>query len=155
MDDYNEIDIFFKQFSEIKDIFSEEFIDKSHIYALFDSNKNLIYIGKSDNAVIRFNEHKKNIADATLCRYVQVPKDKVCDIEFVLISKFLPRENKSLPPRNSYYTLDEYQKFDQKFYLHRVCVLRLLNSHNIDNINGYYHKNDLDFISSKLNDRVK
>lgn len=59
MRDYDDIDFFFSQFSEIKEILADETIEKMHIYAIFDSQKNLLYIGKSENVESRFKEPKK------------------------------------------------------------------------------------------------
>lgn len=151
--DFDAIENFFIKYGNIREITRED-DEKTNVYALFDEDKNLIYVGQAQNVESRFKEHRKKMPSACLCRYVPIKKEDINDVEFYLLSSLLPINNKSFPPKKSFFTIDEYQSFDKRFYSHRIQVLKILKERSIDPINGYYHVSDLNFASSKL-DEVK
>jgi len=149
--DHEGIETFFRNIAKVEEIYAEE-KSQQYIYAIFDYEQNLLYIGQADNVSTRFKAHQKNMPTAYACKYISVEKGSANDIEFYLINKFLPPLNRTSPPKDSYFTLEEYQSYDTKFYSQRIRVLRIIREFDLECINGHYTKEALDFVSSKLNE---
>lgn len=146
-----EIDNFFHQFGTPSIIKCNEFEeDHTFIYAIFDINEELLYIGQTVDTQNRFSTHQKKIKNAHFFSFIKVPKHRANDIEASLIIKYLPPENNSIPSNDSYFTIQDYQSLDQRFFSNKVKVLRMIQKLGISNLNGYFLKEDLQVVSIAL-----
>ncbi len=152
--DYEEINKDFSSLSHVHEMITDTNNEKGYIYAIFDDKQNLLYVGQSQSIEQRFKVHQKAIPGAHTCRYIEVNKDDMNEIEFRFISKFLPPYNKVLSQTKSYLTLDQAQSWDPRFYSLRVRALRIIKQKKIKDLNGYYHFEDIDLIASLLDEVI-
>lgn len=150
--DYEEINKDFSSLSPVHEMITNTSNEKGYIYAIFDDKQNLLYVGQTQSIEQRFKAHQKSIPGAHVCRYIEVNKEDMNEIEFRFISKFLPPFNKLLSQTKSYLTLDQAQSWDSRFYSLRVRVLRIIKEKKIKDLNGYYHIDDINIIVSILDE---
>jgi len=123
-----------------------------YIYALFDHHDNLLYVGQTTGLDSRIRAHYSDKPQVRYAKYIEIPLSELNDVEASLILRHLPPLNKTVPKNTAYYTLEGYQKVDQRFYSNRVAALRL--ARQFENICGYYHVSDLAEISEQMDEEV-
>ena len=119
-----------------------------YIYGLFDTDDNLLYIGQTKSIKTRTDFHFSDKPRVEYCKYTKFPLEYLSEYEAKFILKYLPEYNRTIPPNFWFYTIDQYQKKDIRFYSRKVFVLR--NLKNIESNSGYYYVKDLEHISSLL-----
>ena len=125
-----------------------EALNKGYIYSLYNQNDEILYVGQTAQLDARIKAHYFDKPDVLYAKYLEVHRDELNECEAMLILKYLPRYNRTLPKNNAYWTVDAYQKRDIRFYYRRIDVLRLAVS--FSSFRGYYHVSDLEKISRLL-----
>lgn len=135
--------------------FFPEFSDeKRYIYGIFDSQTHeILYIGQATNIHSRLSSHT-HLDNTRYSKYFVVNREKVDEIEFELILKYLPPLNNALPTNQKYITIEKFQSTDIRFYSKKVKVLRLLEKHGFENFYGYFLFDDLHFVSTLLDEEA-
>lgn len=124
-----------------------------YIYALFNNNE-IIYIGQTTNIENRIMAHK-HLPNATHCKYIEVPREKMDAWEFKLVHQFLPRLNRSAPVNKEYVPLDEANKINPLAFSNRVGLLRKLREMKVESVDGYFQKSDLEAACKALDEEVR